>query len=348
MRAGESTGRNLGGVNLRPDGPPERPNWARPYAFRVLVVAALIAAWELSPGDCPPAARPVETALTPGPPLGDAAVITQDKVAQLGNDAAVAFLRSLGDPRAIRAVEAARTAVVLFRATSRSGTGPHPIEACGSGVLVNGGRSVLVAGHVLEEFDGHPDPQFSIQMVDGRVRRARTAAVRGGVDGAPAGDWGLVDLDDPPPTGCPSLPMRAAAEGATVVMLGYSGELGVDGKGVVSIADPLARDPMFPLAFVGRVEDAESGRAEIVAGSRPMGGASGGAVIDLEGNLVGVMVSWSYGSGTARPIRDGIKGIPEDGKPETDDLDRARRKQWIGFEGTPVHVFREFLERRWK
>ncbi|HEU4395255.1 MAG TPA: serine protease [Planctomycetota bacterium] len=276
-------------------------------------------------------------------------MITGDRVAQLGNDAAIAFLRSLEDPRAIRAVEAARTAVVLFRVSAASKERPGRIENSGSGVLVNGGRSILIAGHVLEHFAELPDVQFSILMVDGRTRRGRVPAVRGGTDGAPAGDWGLVDLDDPPPTGCPSLSMRDAVEGATVVLLGYSGELGVSGRGVVSLADPIARDPMYPLTFVGRVTDVRFGLAELLAGSQPLGGSSGGAVVDLAGNLVGVMTNTFERSGTWRPlIRNEGDGRLENGKLDPHSRDRAGRREWFEFKGTPVGVFREFLERRWQ
>jgi hypothetical protein len=160
------------------------------------------------------------------------------------------------------------------------------------------------------------------------------------VDGAPDGDWGLVELEGPLPAGWPSLALGSAADGATVVLLGYSGNWGLDPEGTVMPTEmsnhESSRLPLRPLAFVGTLDNAESGRGEILAGVQPGSGASGGAVIDLNGRLVGIVVNTTYFKAMIAPS-------PEDRTGEGLNFHES-----IGFKGTPVGVFRAFIEKRWK
>jgi hypothetical protein len=260
----------------------------------------------------------------------------------MGNEAALAHLRTLKGGSALRAVEWARPAVVRFTARARSTDPPGTVTSGGSGVLVNGGRHLLVAGHVLVGMEKYSGLEFSAVMADGRRRRGRVPAVRGGIDGAPEGDWGLVELEDPPPEGCPSLRWgKPAAEGTTVVMLGYSGGFGVAPEGAVSWMGSPEDAPLLPLAFVGRVTNAVSCTAEVVAGMKSGGGSSGGAVIDLEGNLVGVMATtrWAHTTGTMTVHGEGGKVLL---------FDEGEPLETYWFEATPVSVFRRHIEGLWK
>ena len=263
-------------------------------------------------------------------------------IARTGNDAAMAYLRTLDDGRALGRVEAARAAIVRFKATARNTERPElPCVAWSSGVLVNGGRHVLVAGHALDVVMSKPDPTFLVSMSDGFQRGGGILPVRGGVDGAPDGDWGVVELEGGPPEGCPSLPMRSAAAGSTVVLLGYSGGLGVDGEGRIRPADQLMEMPVYPLALVGKVRT-NLATVEIVAGTETNYGASGGAIVDLEGNLVGIMVAGlrSYWV----DARDG--SVPRPLIPEIDSLAGKDLTVRLFLSYTPVGVFQEFLHRR--
>lgn len=300
--------------------------------------------------DAPPA-LPART----GPP-GDAApgiprVLSSFEIARIANEQARAHLGAIDGGRALRIVDSAGRAVVLFLATVRDTEWPRRPSSYASGVLVNGGRHALVAGHSLDVVAEYLDPRISVSMFDGRLRRGKVPAVRGGAEGAPDGDWGLVELEGELPDGCPSLKMRSAVAGSTVVMLGYSEGLGVDERGRVYPAKDLFDAPLRPLAFVGKLIDAGSGKVEVVAGMLPAIGASGGAILDLEGYLVGVMASvnreWRMGEfhGTDWSLTCPTK---PDGTPVPLPVPLEDLRVRLEVTGTPVAVFREFIEKRWK
>jgi len=256
-------------------------------------------------------------------------------------------LRTMAGGRALRAVEMARSAVVRFRVTARSVERIGTLTDGGSGVLVDGGRHLLVAGHVLDSLAGKPDLKMEAFQGDGTRRQGKLPAVRGGEDGAPEGDWGLVELEGDPPEGCPSLRMGEMTPDSTVVMVGYSGSFGIDARGRALPAMELMESPLAPLVFVGRVTDARKGEIELVAGMGAAGGASGGAIINLEGDLVGLMVSTKSGWQVGEVIARGGGII----RPLNHERDMVTGKDFeveLGFTGTPVGVFREFLLRRWE
>src|SRR5689334_1123062 len=275
---------------------PPAEGWARRNAGWVAIGSLVIGFWMavLGPGTMPP--RPVDGERV-GPNGG---VIGPAAMARVGNDAAEEYLRGLDGGRALRTVEAARRAVVRFVVSWESGNGSGRSWTRGSGVLVNGGRHVLTAGHILEVEETATDLTYSAILTDGRILRGRVPGVQGGKGGAPNGDWGLIELEGAPTAGLPSLDFGSAAEGATVVLLAYSGGRGLDARGGVSLVDEATRvpvdhgavlprrTPLRPLAFVGSLVHAESGRADVVAGAQTAGGSSGGAVIDLQSRLVGV------------------------------------------------------------
>ena len=274
------------------------------------------------------------------PPAGPAQVYSEREFARLANEAALAHLRAICSEREFRTLLAARTAVVRFRASANSVDPPGRRHEWGSGVLVNGGRHVLVAGHALDANRGRAEPELTAITVEGDVLRCRSPAVRGGVDGAPEGDWGLAELEGPLPEGCSSLEMAAAAPDATVVMLGFSGCFGLHPDGQVYWSDQLEEAPLLPLAFVGTTNATGRGEIRVVAGARPKGGSSGGAIVDREGRLVAVMTDshhrWSTGHA--------FKRKPES---ELEPRSRVNVEESASFSGTPVEVFREWVEARW-
>ncbi|NUN53713.1 MAG: trypsin-like peptidase domain-containing protein, partial [Planctomycetaceae bacterium] len=273
-------------------------------------------------------------------------VLTPFDFARMGNDAALGFLRALDGGRTLHVVETAGAAVVRFRVSARSTEHMATVSDQGSGVLVNGGRHVLVAGHVLDIEMEHTDVKYEVFTIDGRLRRGKVPAVRGGVDGAPEGDWGLVELEGEQPVDGPWLRLKPAAAGTTVVLLGYSGGNGVDAAGRVYPSFGLLEAPLRPVAVVGKVKDATLGECEVVAGREVLGGASGGAVIDLRGNLVGIAVtqSWEWRMGEVHQrMNSSWRPILKEG--ETIPLHDLHVD--LGFTFIPVGAFREFLERRW-
>ena len=321
--------------------PPNPEQWARRNAPWAAALAALVGGGYFALSPIPPLPRHTRMKVVTVPPAAPARVVTDRDLARLANDAALAYLHSLDGGKAVERVLAARTAVVRFRAEARSTDPPGRIRDTGSGVLVNGGRHILVANHVLRAVDGHADPEFTAVTVEGDPIRGKYPAVRGGVDGAPEGDWALVELEGSPPEGCASLRLAAAEPGATVVLLGYSGSLGLHPDGQVYPTRGLDEATLLPLAFVGTADEKGSSEFRLVAGMRPAGGSSGGAIVDLKGNLVGVMVStrdeWSASHAYKRTPRN-----------ELEPRSRVKFDENAWFEGVPVGVFREWIEQRWK
>ncbi|HEU4395280.1 MAG TPA: serine protease [Planctomycetota bacterium] len=304
-------------------------------------LAALVGGIYLALSPIPPLPRHAEMRVITVPPAAPARVLTERDLARMANDAALAHLHSLDGGKAIEKVLAARTAVARFRVEARSKDGPDRLRKSGCGVLVNGGRHLLVAGHVLDILEGFVDPEYRIVTAEGDTIRGKVPAVRGGVDGAPDGDWGLVELEGSPPEGCASLRMAAVEPGATVVLLAYSGGHGLHPDGQVYWTDGFDEAPLTPLSFVGTADESGSVKCRLVAGARTAGGASGGAIVDLGGNLVGVMVTSHHDLSTGHAFKR---------RPVSELEPRSRIKvdETMWFEGTPVGVFREWIERRWQ
>lgn len=328
----------------------ERENWARHHVPLAAALVTLFCVLDIVLGPFPPSPRPVplhtDMATRPGLPPRP---LTPLEIARRGNEEAVAFLGSLNKGGALRTYERARAAVVRIYAAEKSvkkresDDERRTLHGFGSGVLVDGGRRLLTAGHVLDMLKEHPDAVVSVVMADGRERKCGLPAARGGIDGAPEGDWGLVELTDTPPEGCPSLPMRAAVKDSTVILLGYSSILGVDTKGMVWHAIEFCPAPLFPFAAVGTVRDPDLEGITITAGAETQGGASGGAIVDLEGNLVGIMVG-----GLRSRSGPGWSKTYTEGQESTAPIEFTPMEDKFSVGGTPVGVFRAFVEARSK
>jgi hypothetical protein len=240
---------------------------------------------------------------------------------QQGYDLAMEWLRRR-DRREMLAIRSASDAVVRFRVVFNE-TGSTFDSNTSTGVLVDGGRHVLIAGHALDLIKEHPDARVEVATVFGDVIPGILPGIRGGVGGAPEGDWGCVALEGRPAVEIEWLPVADVRQGSTVVVLGYPGELGVDAKGTLRWDDPGSSPPLAPLPLIGRLADAVSWRVDVVAGSQPIGGISGGAIVDLGGRLRAIQVSTSV------------------------QRNSATNTESMWFTGTPVTTFRKFLESAW-
>lgn len=157
----------------------------------------------------------------------------------------------------------------------------------GSGVLVDNGRYVLTAGHVVS---APVTPEILVTLMDGRVVGARIAAcVYGGNE-----DWALLELesgaagtDDAGTMGAADL--GEPVHGELTVVIGYpEGKAGRTETG--SIVADYGRGGRYlaPLTVIARVTQSSPLLLRPEAGVVPVGGMSGSPLIDRYGRVVAI------------------------------------------------------------
>jgi S1-C subfamily serine protease len=152
----------------------------------------------------------------------------------------------------------------------------------GTGIILDDG-SILTADHVLTENAVAGKTKIVVTRIDGQVHSA-TVKEQG------KKDWARLKLD----TELPS-PIRLAkpVTGETVVFFGYPAQLGLDEKGTVCSFNKNEPTSLLPMLVVATIEDAEVMTLKPLAGFPPVGGMSGGPILNLNGEVVGVQSSIS-------------------------------------------------------
>lgn len=240
-----------------------------------------------SPGSPPPPAPAPRAAPVAIGPDGASVLTLMDYLAA-GEERAARFLAESTDPEAARlsaAIARARDAVVRVR-VHYGRKGSSILTDHGTGFLVDRGRCVLTAGHVLSALGTDPAAEVALARTDGTARAAR--ALDRQYAGRPGlgTDLGLFQVEDA--EGLASLEQGAPRAGALVAILGYPGRMGRNPDGQV-VGDDHAKDrPLLPLVVVGRIREGPGTAVDPVAGCIPEGGMSGAPVVDAEGRAVAI------------------------------------------------------------
>lgn len=161
-----------------------------------------------------------------------------------------------------------------------------------TGVLVDGGRHVLTAGHVVPpgEVQGQ---EVHLTLSDGRSFAAQRLGGQYEVFATGDEDWALLEVLGAEGAALPSVQRGTPHDGGFAYVLGYPSDLGIEPGGRIEPGLAHSKAPLDPLLFVGRVNAQGPVDLEPVAGCIPLGGASGAPVVDEQGRLLGVFVSVS-------------------------------------------------------
>jgi S1-C subfamily serine protease len=154
----------------------------------------------------------------------------------------------------------------------------------GSGVLVADGLRVITAAHVLAA--GSASSSIEVAFPSGATRSATNVGTLEARDA----DVCVLRMDEPVSdvTGVTLGPAGGSSESSEVVVLGYPARLGLDMSGAVVPDRPDERFPLRPLRLVCSMPTPLATRLVPVAGAIPIGGMSGGPVVDAEGRLVAI------------------------------------------------------------
>ena len=251
-------------------------------------------------------------------------VVTLLHYFESGRRAVAAYLVRLDDRdrEALRTtLRLARRAIVRVSFVIRR-QGKSTVTEQASGVLVDGGRRVLTAGHLGAS---GPPLESWIMTSDGRRVSVRPAGREYDAFADSNRDWAILEVDLPEvdlpegdlPEGetLPSVDLGVARKGDLVVVAGYPARLGVNRDGNVAYITDV--DAIEPLVTLARVEVASPLKLIPEAGAVPLGGMSGAPILAIGGGVVGIFVSisdtsnekgvvYSYGGSSVEVLRKAL------------------------------------------
>ncbi len=168
----------------------------------------------------------------------------------------------------------------------------------GSGVVLDREGHVLTAGHVVD--DSSAD-RITVTLASGARFTASRVSHRDDLFGDSGEDWAILQLRDPPDWDG-SLETGETTLGALAMILGYPDHIGVAADGRMAFAESSSHY-LEPIVTLGSVRQQRPLTLAPHAGAVPTGGMSGGPVFDMQGRLLGILVSVLRQSGRESEYR---------------------------------------------
>lgn len=158
----------------------------------------------------------------------------------------------------------------------------------GTGIILKSGK-VATANHIFTKKIPADNKKIKVllTLIDGRVFSA-TMLKHG------PRDWALLQIDAPQELTPSSVILRQPVADETTIFLGYPARLGIDQHGKVQSfhkGDQQKKIPtskLLPMTIVASISDTKAMTLKPLAGFPPVGGMSGGPILNIKGELVGV------------------------------------------------------------
>jgi S1-C subfamily serine protease len=209
---------------------------------------------------------------------------------EIGDDLARKYLEEK-HPGKTKVLEKALNATVRVEARYPSDSGDETTEN-GSGMIIKDGL-VLTAGHGIHPLRDRKDLRIDISLRDGRVFNATIVASKYSGDE----DWAILKIIEDEKLGPISTVFKKLSEpkkGETAFILGYPARMGLNSStGKVEHNFGNDNKKLSALTTIAKIDDPNRISTVPVAGFTIEGGVSGGPVVNLNGELIGVQVTVS-------------------------------------------------------
>ena len=160
----------------------------------------------------------------------------------------------------------------------------------GTGIILKGGK-VITAFHIFTNNIPANNEKIKVllTLTDGRVFSARI--IQHG-----RRDWALLQINNPQDLTQSPIVMRAPKKDDTTIFLGYPAQLGIDKCGKVQSfykrdkINQTSTSRLDPTTVVASISDPKTMTLKPIAGFPAVGGMSGGPILNIKGEVVGVQV----------------------------------------------------------